>query len=643
MKQRYFSIIIGLALTMIAGSCTDFNEQFEGIDQMAKPTNLVNYEYTLTEDDYSTIASSALADATTSEDSAKIKSIKENKYFTDSVPASNYVPYLLEEMYKYNDAGSSAMVTYAFGKDKPPYISDLSTVSILNKDDYQLAWGSETDFVNAFTPAVSPADNLPEVLAVKDPNALDGQHKFVEYNYSSEDAVYDVTEVEYLAEDFESQTAYENINIEGWTNKDIDGELTWQAREYSSNLYAQVSSYNSETVNTAYLITSEIDLSSADAPEFTFDIKVGYWNETCLTVWISEDFDGTEGGITAATWVDLTSNFTLPEPASGYSDMESAGVADLTDYSGKQVYIAFRYEGDDSPGADPQKTTTYQVDNVKVSEVKVALSVDETEKQYVVYSYDGSAWEPAGDSFVAVQPADYDAMGLDDGYISPSDADLYIPNFLGSKFPYALEGSVKTVVYKSGSDQTKSDAVDYKLIAGEWVNDDFIEDKSEQFLYTIDGWLFDPTVNYTLVKDDYQIMVDYVKDNIDPNYIDSYGTAEYYYGFGSYHKNVNFRLSYRESYLEYDTEYAALETDEERIALLHNRLETEGMIKFAQLRFPDAVPAVSGVDVFYNITALLYYPTGTAYGEEFRTYSYQCTAAGTDDGTPPTFEFIPDS
>ena len=634
MKQRHFSIIIGLALSMIAGGCTDFNDQFEGVEESAKPTNLASYAYTLTEADYGTIASSAYADAANAEDSAKIKTVKDNKYFTETAPASDYVPYLLEQMYKYSDFNSSAMITYAFGQDKPSYIGDLRTVNILNTDDYKKAWGSEVEFVNAFTPAVSPTDSLPKVLAAKFSDAKKGQYKFVEYNYSSKEADTEITEVEYVAEDFESYASYDET-FEGWINKDIAGSRTWQVREYSNNLYVQVSSFGSGAINSVYLITPEIDLSNATAPEFTFDIKVRFYNESCLTVWMSEDFDGTEANIESATWIDITSNFTLPKSE---ADLTSAGVLDLTDYVGKQVYVGFRYDGDNSPGADPLKTTTYQIDNVKVSEVKVALTVDKTEKQYVAYTYNGSAWGPANATFVALQPADYSALGM--SYISSANASLYLPNFLRTKFPYALEGDTKTVIYKSGSNQTYSGAVDYKFVSGQWVTEDFMEEKSEQFIFSTTGWLFDPTVNYSFVKDDYQLMVDYVKNSISPNYIDSYGNAEFYYGFASFYSNISFRLSYRDAYAAYDTELAALQTAEEKVALLHERLK-EGMMIFAQLRFPEAVPTVSGIEVYYNITGYLYYPTGTASGNEYHTYRYKCTAAASG-GNPPTFEFDSD-
>ena len=144
-----------------------------------------------------------------------------------------------------------------------------------------------------------------------------------------------------------------------------------------------------------------------------------------------------------------------------------------------------------------------------------------------------------------------------------------------------------------------------------------------------------------MTKPDYQLVVDYVRDNISADYLDSYKTAEFYYGFASYYGNVSFRLTYRTSYAELDTELTALATDEEKVALLHERLK-EGMEIFTQLRFPEAVPTVSGIDVYYIVTTNIYYANGiNSETDGLRAYTFKCTAAASGD-TPPQFEYISD-
>ena len=63
---------------------------------------------------------------------------------------------------------------------------------------------------------------------------------------------------------------------------------------------------------------------------------------------------------------------------------------------------------------------------------------------------------------------------------------------------------------------------------------------------------------------------------------------------------------------------------------------------FAQLRYPNAVPTVSGIDVFYHLVTFLYYPDGVSVGSEYHEYVFQCTAAASG-GNPPKFKYISDS
>lgn len=659
MRKRNILVVVGLAFAMLMGGCTEFNEQFEGLEDLTKPTNKAKYSYTLTEADYTTIGNRALAAAKNAVDSAKARSISTNKYFTETVPAADYVPFLLRTSFPYGDLGSTAMVTYVQGQDKPAFLGELGTVNILAAADYQVAWGSSTAYVNAFTPTVSATSKISDVLKAKFPNATNGQYKFVEYNYSAQEASAQVTEVTYLAENWNSHSylpsPYAPVSENGWMSKDVLASANWLIRAFSGNQYPQASSNNSGAINQIWLISPEINLANAIAPNLTFDVNVGYWNANCLTVWISEDFNGTEAGITTANWTNISSNFTFPEvPTGAYGVLASAGDADLTAYANKKVRIAFRYDGDGRSaldrGTDPLRTTTYQIDNFKLSEEKVALTVASSVKQYAAYKYNGSTWVAAEPSFVALQPADYTAMGL--SFISSAQAPLYIPNFLRNKFPYAQEGEMKTVIYKSGSNQTFSAAVQYQFVGGNWITEDYKEGRTEQFVFSNNGWIFDPTVNHTMVAADYLLMVNYILDYPDPAISifahPFYKNEEYYYGFSSRYSNVNFRLSYRNPYFtgewiqpaSIDPELSGKATDAEKVALLYERLK-EGMKIFAQLRYPNAVPTVSGVEVYYNLTTYVYYVTGVAAGNQYRMYTFKCTAAAAGD-TPPQFEFIED-
>ncbi len=659
MKKIYYSLLSGLAFALLLGSCTKFNDQFTGLDEMTKPTNVGSVSYTLTAADYANIKKAALADATTPEEIAAANAIGTSLALNSTFTAADYAPPILNTMFFSFDLGSSTLLTYNYDENKPSYLNDLTTVNILQNADYQFAWGGGV-YVPAFTPTITPSAKLPQVLASKFPTAPSGNYKFVEYNYSDQDAVLQTTEVKYLSEDWTNHTVvtvkpYTVVSENGWMSKDVLGTQNWFCRTYSSNNYAQATSNASLEINEMWMISPEIDLQTAIAPKFTFDLVIGYWNANCLTVWVSEDFDGNAANISSATWTDLSSNFTFPEtPTTGYSPaFINAGIADLTAYKGKKIRVAFKYNGDGRSaadrGTDPLKTTTYEVDNIKVSEIKEALSVESSEKQYVVYMFNGSSWVPADNSFMPLQPDDYTAMGL--SYISSTNAPLYIPQLLAQKLPFAQEGTVKNVVYKSGSNATYAGAKQFTLTSGTWVMNSFQIQRTEQFIFSNSGWVFDPTVKMTMVTADYQLMVDYVLATPEIAIFAHpyYKNEEYYWGFASRYSNTSFRLSYRNPYFtgDYvqpatiDPELYALTNDADKVALLWERLKG-GMEKFAQLRYPDAIPSVSGIDVFYHLTTYMYYPTGVSAGNEYHEYVFQCTAAASG-GNPPTFKYISDS
>jgi hypothetical protein len=640
-------IATGLVFALLFSSC-DVNEQFEGLEDMVQPTNSAKYSYTLVDADYKTISDRALKIAANALDSAKARSINTNKFFTAIAPASNYVGLLLDTKYPYSDIMSSSNITYAYGHSSYQF-------SILNTADYKKAWNSNfLMYVDALTPATATQTVVSTVLNNKFPTAQDGAFRFIEYNYSSVEATTQNVDYKYFYDDFEAHTCatsspYTPIGEGGWTQIDTAGTKgIYNCRLYSANKYAQITSNATNEKNDAFLFTPQVDLTQAIAPKLTFNINVGYWNATCLQVLVSENYSGDKTKIKDATWVDITSSFTLPEvPASGYGVLASAGEADLTAYVGKKVYIAFKYSGDSRAATSPKITTTYQIDNVKVSEMRDAVSIPSSEKTYAAYTYNGTSWvKLTSEIFYVLEDADYTAMGL--SVISANDLVNILPIFLKNKYPYALEGASRNIVYKTSSGTSITQFV---LSGGVWSSNSFKINKTEQFIFTVDGWVFDPTVNMEMVTTDYKIMVDYILAHTTLSIFGEpqYKNEEFYYGFGNRYSNVSFRLSYRDPFYfagrayqqpaSIDAALFALTTPAAKVALLWTRLE-EGMNIFLQLRFPNAVPQVSGVDVYYNVKVKVYTPDGvTTSLNEFYIFKYKCTAAGAG-GNAPTFEFV---
>jgi hypothetical protein len=170
-----------------------------------------------------------------------------------------------------------------------------------------------------------------------------------------------------LSEGFETSTTGSGANevpisLEGWLNFNTSNSRLWHARIFSSNRYAEFSSFFSAngTSDEAWLITPSLDLRNSVNEVLSFDTKIRFWEGAALTVFVSEDYDGTQAGLATANWVELSPVL----PGATQADVFiNSGNIDLSTYNSENVRIAFKYTG--SRGG---VTTTYQLDNIKVFE-----------------------------------------------------------------------------------------------------------------------------------------------------------------------------------------------------------------------------------------------------------------------------------
>ncbi len=189
-----------------------------------------------------------------------------------------------------------------------------------------------------------------------------------------------------LDENFETQTAnttapYSSISITGWNNLAELGTRKFDARIFSNNKYAYLSAFGSNApAITTWLVTKGISMDASTNETLSFDTKQDFYLSSytptpgtpvpsTLKVLVSTNYTGTgnpwEAGV---TWTDLSSSATF-SPGSTTSAFPSAftssGSIDLSSYTGT-IYIAFRYEGADPTGTTNDKTSAWEIDNVKV-------------------------------------------------------------------------------------------------------------------------------------------------------------------------------------------------------------------------------------------------------------------------------------
>ena len=166
-----------------------------------------------------------------------------------------------------------------------------------------------------------------------------------------------------LSEDFELIGANNApLVLPGWKNIGETGGVLYQNAVFGTAKCAKISAFSTGVATVAsWLITPSLNLAGATAPKLTFTSAAGFAvGATGFKVLVSTNYTGSNTPSTA-TWTQLPATIAAA-PASGYSTFISSGVVNLSAYIGQNIYIAFKYDG-----GDPSKTTTYEIDDVKVT------------------------------------------------------------------------------------------------------------------------------------------------------------------------------------------------------------------------------------------------------------------------------------
>ena len=190
--NKYIKQLLLLAVVALFGwGCeSDFyNEHMiDGYEPETEITDVQSIEYTLTEDDYSTIAKNSTnktnAEAAGQEAVDALAAIGKNKYFASSDEAAAYVPAFLSSLYPTLDNNSIVLVNYTSALDVPEemQLMNAATEYTLSEDDYKTIWGEE-EYVKAVTPAT-----IAKLKTVIPSEGLEaGQYVAVTYNYSAEE------------------------------------------------------------------------------------------------------------------------------------------------------------------------------------------------------------------------------------------------------------------------------------------------------------------------------------------------------------------------------------------------------------------------------------------------------------------------
>lgn len=608
-------------IALILSSCNPNEEIYDELDKNADPYNST-VQYTLLAADYTKLAGYAKVDAVNTLDSTWAGYISSFQAFNDSFPGSIYVPKILPSLFPAYRKGSIAIITYNYFNDMPADFSDYSdpTLYTLDAADYA-SISSDVEVAEYLFPDYNPDFYIPEVLSNSVTGAVSGDIYRVAYEYST------VNPVISIATEFNE--GFDN-GLGQFDSTSIVGTQGWYRTTFGADTYAKMAGFTGGTayINEDWLISNPIVLGDDASIAFSFHHAIRYLNDHFeqLSVAVSSDYDGSD--IVGATW-DVIDWGDIADTAllgSSYT-IYSSGDIDISSYKNQTIYIAFKYT------SDLTNQPTWQIYDVKVSPIEpvYAVTYEKTPTTfYDYYEYTGSVWNKLENVFYLTS-ADYTALNVSNSRFTPTvKPQDYIPAFLNVKYPSLVaEGTSAIVVYNyyinsSFGVQVVSD--EYTYTSGEWVSSfSFIGTTTEQFIYSDAGWLFDPTVKFTMNSADYQLIVD--NDPVK----DSYGTLGYTYGASAYYSNFDLRLAKRYELLP-DLYPAELST-EDAVAKSLEYVQM-GIVIMLQEKFPNAVTEVSGVPVHYLVSYQTY---NNDYSRTYYVVDYLCTQSASV-GTPATFE-----
>ena len=220
-----------------------------------------------------------------------------------------------------------------------------------------------------FTETVTAAKFLPAFLAEKWFTADDNSAVVVNYNRREVKGPLD------FKEDFEGTGAQSTqpAVVKGWTTLTPLGgdKAVWSTGFYNNAHYVQATANKQPDSTQTYLLTPHFTVTKGS--HLTFDALYGYYKAEGgrLSVFVVDD-NMNNASIEHHLIENLTAKVKIEVPAAGqkYGTFKQALDVDLSKYAGRNIGLAFRYDGNGRTGA----TTTVQLDNVQVGN----QTIDET-------------------------------------------------------------------------------------------------------------------------------------------------------------------------------------------------------------------------------------------------------------------------
>ncbi len=160
-------------------------------------------------------------------------------------------------------------------------------------------------------------------------------------------------------ESFETITTVRMLETRGWTNVNVSGgSKRFEPGTQGGNRHVRITAYNTQEVPLeAWLVTPPIDISKVTDPVLSIDLRASFDNATILRVYATTNFTGNP---LTTEWELLDATIPIG-PSNQNAITFTRSHIDISCLSGT-VHFGFRYLG-----AAGEKSTTYDLDNVRVT------------------------------------------------------------------------------------------------------------------------------------------------------------------------------------------------------------------------------------------------------------------------------------
>ena len=167
-------------------------------------------------------------------------------------------------------------------------------------------------------------------------------------------------------EDFETAVSGSTINFAGWKNIAEAGGRSYLGKLTSNNRYGEITAFaTGEAAVVSWLILPPVNLNNAANEVLSFQTKDGFDNGGVLQVYASTNYDGSNSPW-KAKWTLLKATIAKGSVSSVAGSWIASGNLSLSGYTGT-VYIAFRYDGADPSRSIDKRTTSFQIDNIRIA------------------------------------------------------------------------------------------------------------------------------------------------------------------------------------------------------------------------------------------------------------------------------------